>query len=84
MLLIPVGSAATHPTPITSSSRAATHSICFTWRRRAECDWGTGADVGAAVDNFADGRRLAMLAIVRADVLLRKGNRGRRCGATDP
>ncbi len=37
------------------------------------CNWGTEADLSAAVDDSGGGRRLAMLAMLRADVSLRSG-----------
>ena len=39
-----------------------------------ECDWGTAADVVAAVADFSDARRLAMLAIIRAEGSFRRGD----------
>jgi hypothetical protein len=42
--------------------------------RCADCDWGTQADVPAAVDDFGGGRRLGTLAMLRAEAALRRGD----------
>jgi len=40
----------------------------------AECNWGAEAALGVPVDDFSGGRRLAMLALLRAEGSFRKGD----------
>ena len=42
--------------------------------RCAECDWGPEAAMGTPTDDFSGARRLAMLALLRAEGLFRKGD----------
>jgi hypothetical protein len=40
--------------------------------RCAECDWGSEAALGVPVEDFSGARRLAMLAVLRAEVAIRR------------